>query len=51
VGFGVTSKGRSGIGVLAFAILAMVLIALVAAVALGVGHEVAVAQQSLSLLN
>jgi hypothetical protein len=44
------SKGRSGIGLLAFGILATVLVAVVAAIALAVGHQVGVAEQSLRLL-
>jgi hypothetical protein len=45
------SKGRSGIGLLAFTILAIVLVIFVAAVAFGVGHEVAAAEQALSLMK
>jgi hypothetical protein len=45
------SKGRSGIGLLAFAILAIVLIVVVAVVAFGFGQQVAAAQRSLSLLK
>jgi hypothetical protein len=44
------SKGRGGIGLLAFAILAIVMIVFVAAVAAEVGHQVAVAQRALGSL-
>jgi hypothetical protein len=42
--------GRSGIGLLAFAILALVLITIVATIAFTIGHQVAEAQQALGLL-
>jgi hypothetical protein len=44
-------KGRSGIGLLAFAVLAIVLIIIVATVAFFVGHEVAAAERFLSLMH
>ncbi len=40
-------KGRSGIGLLAFAVLALVAIIFVAAVAFAVGHQFAVAEATL----
>ena len=43
-------KGRSGIGLLAFAVLAIVLILVVAVIAFNVGHQVAAAQRALGLL-
>jgi hypothetical protein len=45
------SKGRSGIGLLAFAILAIVLVNFVAAVAVGVGHELADAERAVSQMK
>jgi hypothetical protein len=44
-------KGSQRIGLLAFAILAIVLVMFVAAVAFGVGHEVAAAERALSLVR
>lgn len=43
-------KGRSGIGLLAFAVLAIVLILVVVALAFSVGQQVAAAQRSLGQL-
>jgi Flp pilus assembly protein TadG len=43
-------SGRSGIGLLAFAVLAIVLIIVVAAVAFEVGHQVAMAQRALGIV-
>jgi len=43
-------KGRSGIGLLAFAVLAIVLILVVAVIAFSVGQQVAAVQQALDLL-
>jgi hypothetical protein len=45
-----TSAGRSGIGLLAFAILAVVAVVVVAAVAFEVGHQLAIAQRALGLI-
>ena len=42
-------KGRSGIGLLAFAVLAIVLILVVAVIAFSVGQQVVAAQQALRL--
>ena len=46
----IPNVGRSGIGLLAFAILALVLLAVVATIAFTVGHQVAGAQRALGLL-
>jgi hypothetical protein len=40
------SRGRSGIGLLAFAVLTIVMVVCVAAVAFAVGHQLGVAQES-----
>jgi hypothetical protein len=45
-----TPAGRSGIGLLAFAVLAIVVVIVVAAVAFAVGHQVAIAQRALGLV-
>jgi hypothetical protein len=42
--------GRSGIGLLAFAVLAIVVVIFVAAVAFEVGHQLAIAQRALGLI-
>jgi hypothetical protein len=44
-----SSAGRSGIGLLAFAVLAIVVVIVVAAVAFEVGHQVAAAQRALGM--
>jgi uncharacterized membrane protein affecting hemolysin expression len=45
-----TPAGRSGIGLLAFAVLAIVVVIVVAAIAFEVGHQLAIAQRALGLL-
>jgi len=45
-----SSAGRSGIGLLAFAVLAIDVVIVVAAVAFEVGHQVAAAQRALGMV-
>ena len=40
-------EGRSGVGLIAFAVLTIFLVIVVAAVAFEVGHQVAIAQRAL----
>ncbi|MEO6208300.1 MAG: hypothetical protein ABIP77_10165 [Candidatus Limnocylindrales bacterium] len=43
--------GRSGIGLLAFAVIAIIFVVLVAAVAFAVGHQLAAAQEALKQMQ